>query len=286
MMSIRKRMLFAPILLLVAALACNAPIGRDEGDENGGAAAAITALAATIQAQHATGTAGAGSVASAVTPTVTFTSGPSAPAVTVSQATNCRTGPGTGYDQLGALNVGQTGQIVGKYTPGNYWIINTPGGSGTCWLWGQYATTSGDLSGLPEMVPPPTPTPRYTSTPKVTSTPKPTHTPTFTPAPVAPPAPSNLAQTHTCAGGFKGVTPIWIEDITLTWQDNATNENAYYVYKGGVQSPALPPNSTSYHITLRYDQGTGGALYNTFGVEAVAGMLGSNMPQIDVATCP
>ena len=269
----KRKILFVPLaFLMLAALACNAPIEREGDDEGGGAAAAITALAATNQAQK--------SAVAPATAAATLTATLSAPMVTVSQATNCRTGPGTQYDQVGSLGAGQSAQPVGKYTPGNYWIIDTPGGSGTCWLWGQYATTSGDTSGLPEMTPPATPTPQ------VTNTPKPTRTPTPTATAAAPAAPSNFAQNRSCAGGFKGVTPIWIEDITLTWQDNASNETGYYIIKGGAQLPALPANSTQYHITMRYNQGTGGALYTTFGVEAFNGAGVSGEPQLDVPTCP
>jgi hypothetical protein len=84
--------------------------------------------------------------------------------LTVSTATNCRTGPGTAYDLLGGLEVGKTAEAVGRYTPSNYWIIQNPGGSGTCWLWGEYVTVvAGDPQRLPEMTPPPSPTPARVS---------------------------------------------------------------------------------------------------------------------------
>ncbi len=273
----RKQLLFVPALLILAALACNAPSAQGNP-----AAATITALAATIQAQNAPGS--TDTPASAVLPagaaTVTLTPTPSVPIVTVSQATNCRSGPGIDYDLLGAVNVGQTAVVVGKYTPGNYVIINNLNGVGTCWLWGQYATVSGNTTGLPEMTPPPTPTPKSTKTPKPTST----ITPTPTLAPPA--APSFLANTRACEGGFRGFTPIWIETINLTWQDNADNETGYRVYKNGSALPALGPNSTSYHITLRYDQGTGGALWDNFGVEAFNDAGASARPAMDVPKCP
>ena len=41
----------------------------------------------------------------------------------------------------------------------NYWIVNNPDRPGECWLWGQYASVSGDTSSLPVRTPPPTPTP-------------------------------------------------------------------------------------------------------------------------------
>lgn len=110
-----------------------------------------------------------------LTPTITPTLPPSVPAVSVSVDTNCRTGPGVNYDYLTGLLVGEKAEIVGKYTSATpvYWIIRK--GSITCWLWGQYATVEGDISNVPEMVPPPSPTPPPTSTPTVTpTTPAPT----------------------------------------------------------------------------------------------------------------
>ncbi len=99
-----------------------------------------------------------------MTPTITSTATPSVPMVKVSQNTNCRTGDSTAYDLIGALLVGETAEVVGRSAAGDYWIIQNPDRAGTCWLWGNYATVSGDTSGLPVMTPPPTPTPSNTPT--------------------------------------------------------------------------------------------------------------------------
>jgi hypothetical protein len=101
------------------------------------------------------------------TPTLEFTDTPQGVTVSVSVQTNCRSGPGTPYDGLGILNVGQTAQVVGRNAASDFWIIQNPANPAqTCWLWGQYATLSGDTSGLTVYTPPPTPTPRYTATPE------------------------------------------------------------------------------------------------------------------------
>lgn len=104
------------------------------------------------------------------TPTITPTGTLSTPMVSVSVDTNCRTGPGVLYDYLTALLVGEKAEVVGKYTTvtPNYWVIKK--GSYTCWLWGKYATVEGDISQVPEMVPPPSPTPTSTNTPTATPT--------------------------------------------------------------------------------------------------------------------
>ena len=100
-----------------------------------------------------------------LTPTPTFTFTPEIPRVSVSVQTNCRSGPGTAYDVLGILNVGQTADLVGRSSTGDTWIIRLPSNSAiTCWLWGQYATTTGNTSGLTVFTPPPTPTPPITFT--------------------------------------------------------------------------------------------------------------------------
>ncbi len=79
--------------------------------------------------------------------------------VTVSVDTNCRLGPGTAYAIVGALAVGQSAEVVGRSASSDNWIIRLPSNLAvTCWLWGQYATVSGDTSTLPVITPPPTPT--------------------------------------------------------------------------------------------------------------------------------
>ena len=94
------------------------------------------------------------------TPTDTLIPSPTIPLVSVSAATNCRTGPGRAYDRVLVVDVGITYEVIGKNTLDNYWVIKMPNG-GQCWLWGQYASTVGDVNDLPEMVPPPTPTPAF-----------------------------------------------------------------------------------------------------------------------------
>lgn len=89
-----------------------------------------------------------------------FTPTPLTPQISVSMPTNCRTGPGKVYDRVGALLVGEIAEVVGRDPTGNYWYIRNPDQSnGFCWLWGEYATLTGNISVLPVYTPPPTPTP-------------------------------------------------------------------------------------------------------------------------------
>ena len=75
--------------------------------------------------------------------------------VTVSVPTNCRVGPGVLYARTGALRVGEVAEVVGRHSNRDYWIIRLPGNTNqTCWLWGQYATVTGDTNVLPIFTPP------------------------------------------------------------------------------------------------------------------------------------
>lgn len=95
-----------------------------------------------------------------LTSTETCTPTPSVVTLSVSGNTNCRTGPGTVYDLLDSLLVGQTAEVVGRDAEGQNWVIKMPSNPArTCWLWGRYATLSGNWEALPIIEPPPTPTP-------------------------------------------------------------------------------------------------------------------------------
>jgi uncharacterized protein YgiM (DUF1202 family) len=166
-------------ILILAALACNAPTAAPVPPAGvvDGVAASQTSLALTQAALGVNPPPAAGFTATITstptitfTPTITPTGTPSVPMVSVSTATNCRTGPGVVYDYLDALLVGEKAEVIGKYTSvsPNYWIIKK--GSITCWLWGRYATVEGNTANLQEWTPPPTPTPVPTDTPTPTPT--------------------------------------------------------------------------------------------------------------------
>jgi len=134
-------------------------------------------------------------------PTTTFTATLSVPMVEVSVNTNCRTGPGIVYDLISALLIGQEAEVVARSADGAYWVIENPTGSGTCWLWGFYATVEGPTAGLPVWDPPPTPTPEATITPTATFTATFTATNTNTPVPT------------TYKTGLLEITQTWGADL-------------------------------------------------------------------------
>jgi hypothetical protein len=106
--------------------------------------------------------------------------------------------------------------VVGRHSPSGYWIVNMPNG-GTCWLWGQYATVSGNVASLPEYSQPPTPTASK------------------------PAAPENFKASTSCSPGQLFFTNLHVE---LTWTDLATNEEGYRVYRNDQLIFTLSANST------------------------------------------
>lgn len=112
--------------------------------------------------------------------TPVFTATSTIPQISVSVATNCRVGPGVVYSRVGALLVGEIAEVYGRDPTGKYWFIRNPdANSGSCWLWGEYATLTGPFQNLPVFTPPPTPTPTFTPTFTITPTPSPNFTLTY-----------------------------------------------------------------------------------------------------------
>lgn len=77
----------------------------------------------------------------------------------VSVPTNCRVGPGKLFDKVSVLNPGKSVKVLGRHATADFWVVENPEGSGTCWVWGYYATITGPSASLPVWDPPPTPTP-------------------------------------------------------------------------------------------------------------------------------
>ena len=176
-MSLKRLFTTVGIILLMLLSACNLPEGA-AGASGTNAAPSVPVSAQVAQMVAATETAQAQfdiqatasqsalatntpqfTFTPSLTPTLTFTFTPMVPMLSVSVATNCRSGPGNAFSILGVLAVGQTAQVVGQNTQMGYWIIQLPSQGGTCWLWNQYATATGNTGGLPLVNPPPTPTP-------------------------------------------------------------------------------------------------------------------------------
>jgi len=120
-------------VLLILVQACNMPNGVPPTPVDMNTNATLASLVSTQTAM-------AGAIAEGIVPVIM-----------VSTDTDCRSGPGEGYDILMTLPAGESAEVVGKYTSLEpaYWIIQKD--STICWLWGQSVVLEGDISGLPEM---------------------------------------------------------------------------------------------------------------------------------------
>jgi hypothetical protein len=229
----------------------------------------------TIVAQTATAEAQSGQSVPPPAPTATATL--AITTVSVSVATNCRTGPDAAYQLQMIVQPGSSFQVVGKYTPNKYWIINMPTG-GTCWLWGEYATVTGDTAALPEIAAPaPPPVAQQPadsgsnsnsnsnsndsnnsnssndsnsgSDPNAGSSgSNPIILVPVVPLVLLPAAPTNLDITRTCKTLTKpgDLFPSFEQTTTFTWTDASSNETGFSVFKDGVLLVTTGPNAQQY----------------------------------------
>jgi hypothetical protein len=180
--------------------------------------------------------------------------------------------------------VGTIANVVGKNTSSGYWIISIPGNTNsTCWLWGKYATVSGNTNGLAEVAAPVQNTATATKPPTATLTAIiASLTPTNTAVPVvaAPAAPSNLNFAKTCINQGGG---IYTYSGTFTWNDNSNNETGFNAYLSGpaFSNYSLPSNTTNLYINPDFPE----ANAVIFRVEAFNNNGASPSVQITI-TCP
>lgn len=224
-MNARLKVGLPALLLLLAVLACTLPVEQYPPPDEIQTAAALTLQAmltpsATPPSSPAASTMTASPDATPTNPegdpgTATITPTYSVPMVRVLEATNCRTGPGEEYEVVVTYLNGKELEIVGRYDPGNFWLVKAEDSStGTCWLWGQFVEVTGSYWTVASVTPPPT----------------------ATGAP--PPAPIILEWNFFCEAGRL--------NFTVTWRDNAADETGYRVFRNGQGIVELPPNTTTY----------------------------------------
>ena len=231
-MTRNHRSTIAGVSLIFAILACNTPLANPTPEE---AAPDIqTAAAQTLQViltPSVSATSQQSLIASTAstvnTPLATatkvgaFTQTPtySVPMLTVLEQTNCRAGPGQDYEILFTYLTGKKLEIVGRYDSDNYWLVKSAESpTGTCWLWGEYTEVTGSYWAVSSVTPPAT----------VTTAP--------------PQAPSIVEWKFSCSGG----TMTFI----VSWEDKASNETGYRVFRNGEVVAELPANSTAYTDTM------------------------------------
>jgi len=98
--------------------------------------------------------------------TPTSTSTPDKAKVTADQNVNCRKGPSTAYNDVGALLQGQTAPITGRNQENSWYYIDLNGSQ--CWVWSGAVVATGNVNGQPLVAAPPLP---ITVTPSSTSPP-------------------------------------------------------------------------------------------------------------------
>jgi hypothetical protein len=271
------RLSYAFCLLLLGTLACGL---QSTADTKPDLAATITAQALAMQSRVGT-------------PAPSGTASVAGSDLRVTSTTECRDGPGPEFDLAFTANPGQTFQLIGKNSSTEHWIIDDPAG-GSCWLGGSSVVISGDTGALPEYPAPPPPAPavaEFTRTPKSTKTPEPTPTATLTliPTPAGPNFPSNLTGTKTCTKITLNGIPYWVEDITLSWQDNAYNESGYYVYRGNPPAviATLDANVTRFYYQFSYSEySVQFEGYDQFFVRAFNAVGESLQPGTVIDRCP
>jgi uncharacterized protein YraI len=209
-----------------------------------------SAESAAVSSATAIGTATPAATAS---PTATITPTYSTPTLTLNANTNCRSGPGQDFSIVTTLQDGATAEIVGRYADNSYWVIKLPDGTSTCWIWGEYATASGSYHILPEVTPPPAPSPS------------------------APTAPGNLTYSFFCTANGSGNNV----DTQLSWDDRSGNESGYRIYRNDSQIVELPANSNAFSDSVAV--GLGESL--TYSVEAFNDAGASGRASISF-TCP
>jgi hypothetical protein len=172
------------VTLILASLACQAPIGQATQQPTQAEDSSVvgTSVAATVAAVSAE-TAQAGGAAATdtpqpalptdtpqpsltptetVVPTDTLTPTPLAPTAYLTENTNCRKGPLLVYDLVATYLAGKVLNIIGKNAAGDYVYVVDPEPPGKqCWLWTRYVQVTGSVAQVPVFTPPPTPTPSY-----------------------------------------------------------------------------------------------------------------------------
>lgn len=319
-----QRTLTVSILILSLA-ACNLPEGVDPNapDFNltitANAALIETALASEELPPEAQGVQATEDPALPLTEEVVIPAAIVPPAVgdvtvTVSVATNCRTGPGAAFSSIYGMPVGQVAKVIAKNESSGYWIIEIPGQNGqSCWLWGRYATVTGDTSSLKVAVIPTSPA---TATPTATKASTATVTPTATKsvssgaiAGCTDPTASNYNSAATVDDGScaypvtKPNAPTFESyicsvtgpdadgnytfDYEFSWIDNSDNEDSFTVTvpEGGIFGSSInyPANSTNHSGSFVSPNAT-----ETFSVLIAANKAGSRSARSAFTTliCP
>lgn len=81
------------------------------------------------------------------------------PVAVVKSNANCRSGPGEVYDVISSFKEGSQIGVQGQSQDGYWWVVDSPGTGGTCWIWEELVTLSNDTCSVAVIDTPPTPQP-------------------------------------------------------------------------------------------------------------------------------
>jgi len=152
------------------------------------------------------------------TSTVLPSSTPAPPSLLASVAAPCFNGPGDYYERVADLQSGEEAEIVGQSE--GYWIVRTNAGT-ICWVTDQGVIAQGEAASVPEVEPPPIPTP------------------------AAPVAPEHLEVLIVACTKDKSRKPSkFVNQFHLYWQDLSNNEDGFQVYRDGSLIAELPADKT------------------------------------------
>ncbi len=179
---------------------------------------------------------------STITPSLT----PLPPFLTVNEHINCYSGPGeTEYVLVTTFEQGDQVDVVGQDSSNGYWIVIDRKGDKGCWIEQKHATVEGQVNSLPALIPPPT----------VVARPK---------------APSNLDIKFSCQRSGPSYRSILNLAITITWEDNSTNEDGFEIYENGNLLRTLDANTTEAHNDIQSDRTIlGSAVYEVLAFNGI-----------------
>jgi len=210
------------IFLMFAISACNLPSASSGPSINDQAATIVAMTLQAAQAVESTPTAQTILNTPTAISIVTKSGGPAT--LTVTDNTNCRSGPGKNYARLTTIPGGTTVTIVARYASGSFLVVTPPDGSGNCWVDSTLGTVKGDTATLPEVTPVPSENKG------------------------APERAGSLYYEYAC--------PFGNLSTVLTWADNADNETGYRVYRDNQQIVELSANSKTYTDNTTITVGT------------------------------
>ena len=151
------------------------------------------------------------------TPSPTFTPTPLQPILSVRSEISCYAGPGDIYGLVTNLQAGEEVEIVGKTE--SFWVVALPTNT-ECWVADEHVNIEGEVSTLPNVAPPSTPTPSIP----------------------APPKNLRLDRALCWMDKSQGST-MYIYEFHLAWTDASANEDGFRIYRSGDLVAEVPANA-------------------------------------------